>query len=153
MLLFFLHHTASSFPTPDLPNTLPWSWYCHFGKHWCVGYLVSWCERILSCKITRPDIMKLLFCYRYRWAFIGTAGEEDYITVYDSDDPSWRPNPLFMPHIIRLSRLINSTVSLKSDMFSCFRNQNLFPDFVPSTTTTTTTFLHLWYPKLTLDFC
>ncbi|XP_012945131.1 protein dopey-1 [Aplysia californica] len=77
----------------------------HNNPAWLQLYL-SVCKLLDMCLVMPADLVPQF--QLYRWAFIGTAGEEDYHTVDPGDDPSWRPNPLFTPHIIRLSQLINN---------------------------------------------
>jgi hypothetical protein len=48
--------------------------------------------------------------FRYRWAFIGTAGEESK-QGGSKDTAKQKDQPRFMPHIIRLARLLNARVS------------------------------------------
>ena len=55
-------------------------------------------------------ILSVLFnLARYRWAFIGTAGEENK-GCSNENAPKQKDQPRFTPHIVRLARLLNARV-------------------------------------------
>ena len=63
-------------------------------------YSVCYRELILSALINLA---------RYRWAFIGTAGEEKK-GCSNENAPKQKDQPRFTPHIVRLARLLNARV-------------------------------------------
>ncbi|BFZ09520.1 hypothetical protein BsWGS_12559 [Bradybaena similaris] len=85
----------------------------HNNPAWLQLYL-SVCKLLDMCVVLPADQVPQF--QLYRWAFVGTAGEDYYQMPDDSDDPSWRPSPLFMPHIIRLSRLMNSMLKKRPSL-------------------------------------
>ncbi|CAG5127027.1 unnamed protein product, partial [Candidula unifasciata] len=85
----------------------------HNNPAWLQLYL-SVCKLLDMCVVLPADQVPQF--QLYRWAFVGTAGEDYYQTPDDSDDPSWRPSPLFMPHIIRLTRLMNNTLKKRPSL-------------------------------------
>ncbi|KAH9488781.1 Protein dopey-1 [Bulinus truncatus] len=85
----------------------------HNNPAWLQLYL-SVCKLLDMCIVMPADQVPQF--QLYRWAFVGTAGEDDYPMNEDSNDFGWRPNPLFTPHIIRLSRLLNNRMKKKPTM-------------------------------------
>uniref|UniRef100_A0A2C9KBU5 Uncharacterized protein n=1 Tax=Biomphalaria glabrata TaxID=6526 RepID=A0A2C9KBU5_BIOGL len=80
----------------------------HNNPAWLQLYL-SVCKLLDMCIVMPADQVPQF--QLYRWAFVGTAGEDEY--PMDEDCDGWRPNPLFTPHIIRLSRLLNNRMKKK----------------------------------------
>ncbi|KAK3801676.1 hypothetical protein RRG08_033863 [Elysia crispata] len=88
----------------------------HNNPAWLQLYLAV-CKLLDMCLVMPADQVPQF--QLYRWAFVGTAGEEDYETFYEEDNhTSHRPNPLFTPHIIRLSRLINLKLKKRPSLLS-----------------------------------
>ncbi|GFR98644.1 protein dopey-1 [Elysia marginata] len=89
----------------------------HNNPAWLQLYLAV-CKLLDMCLVMPADQVPQF--QLYRWAFVGTAGEEDYETFYEEDPASThRPNPLFTPHIIRLSRLINLKLKKRPILLTC----------------------------------
>lgn len=89
----------------------------HNNPAWLQLYLAV-CKLLDMCLVMPADQVPQF--QLYRWAFVGTAGEDDYDLFYE-DDPTaaHRPNPLFTPHIIRLSRLINLKMKKRPNLLTC----------------------------------
>ncbi|XP_059152409.1 protein dopey-1-like [Physella acuta] len=90
----------------------------HNHPAWLQLYL-SVCKLLDMCVVLPADQVPQF--QLYRWAFVGTAGEDEYQTLEESKDFTRRPSSLFTPHIIRLSRLLNNKVEkepklIKSDL-------------------------------------
>ncbi|GFO47238.1 protein dopey-1 [Plakobranchus ocellatus] len=90
----------------------------HNNPAWLQLYLAV-CKLLDMCLVMAADQVPQF--QLYRWAFVGTAGEEDYDTFYEEEDHTsqHRPNPLFTPHIIRLSRLINLKLKKRPALLPC----------------------------------
>ncbi|CAL1528923.1 unnamed protein product [Lymnaea stagnalis] len=82
----------------------------HNNPAWLQLYL-SVCKLLDMCVVMPADQVPQF--QLYRWAFVGTAGEDEYPMDESGEESAWRPYPLFTPHIIRLSRLINGKMKKK----------------------------------------
>lgn len=79
----------------------------HNNPSWLNLYL-SVCRLLDLCLVMPADAVPQF--QLYRWAFIGTAGEENKACSADNT-PKQKDQPRFTPHIIRLASLLNSRLN------------------------------------------
>ncbi|PVD28894.1 hypothetical protein C0Q70_11489 [Pomacea canaliculata] len=76
----------------------------HNNPSWLSLYL-SACRLLDMCLVLPADTVPQF--QLYRWAFIGTAGEENRAAA-EENKPKQKDRPRFTPHIVRLARLLNT---------------------------------------------
>ncbi|XP_070189330.1 protein DOP1A-like isoform X2 [Littorina saxatilis] len=79
----------------------------HNNPSWLSLYL-SVCRLLDLCLVMPADAVPQF--QLYRWAFVGTAGEEKR-GHSDDNTPKQKDQPRFTPHIVRLARLLNTRLN------------------------------------------
>ncbi|KAK7479632.1 hypothetical protein BaRGS_00029098 [Batillaria attramentaria] len=93
----------------------------HNNPSWLNLYL-SVCRLLDLCLVLPADTVPQF--QLYRWAFIGTAGEENK-GCSDENAPKQKDRPRFTPHIVRLARLLNTRLNREAPVLRVTGNRPL----------------------------
>ncbi|XP_076444435.1 protein DOP1A-like isoform X3 [Babylonia areolata] len=94
----------------------------HNNPSWLNLYL-SVCRLLDLCLVMPADAVPQF--QLYRWAFIGTAGEENKACSGDDNTPKQKDQPRFTPHIIRLASLLNSRLNRQAPILQVTQGRPL----------------------------